>query len=57
VKLGLIPIFASPKGSGICKRLYQLENNSVGKLMVHKKTRESEKLVLVRPTFERVVGK
>ncbi len=54
VKLGLIPIFASPKGSGICKRLYQLENNSVGKLMIHKKTRESEKLVLVRPTFEKV---
>jgi hypothetical protein len=54
MNLGLIPIFASPKGSGICKRLYQLENNSVGKLMIHKKTAKSDKLVLVRPTFERV---
>ncbi|RVU86307.1 hypothetical protein EOL70_02335 [Leucothrix sargassi] len=54
LKLGLIPIFASPKGSGICKRLYQLENNAVGKLMIHKKSGDTDKLVLVRPTFERV---
>lgn len=51
-KLGLIPIFASPKGSGICKRLYQLENNQYGKLSVRQKT--SGKLMLLKPTFERL---
>jgi hypothetical protein len=51
-KLGLIPIFASPKGSGICKRLYQLENNQYGKLSVRKK--EAGKLLLLKPTFERL---
>lgn len=51
-KLGLIPIFASPKGSGICKRLYQLENNQYGKLSVRQK--EAGKLLLLKPTFERL---
>jgi len=54
LKLGLIPIFASPKGSGICKRLYQLDNNQQGKLEVRKKTSDSNQLRLVQPTFERV---
>ena len=54
LKLGLIPIFASPKGSGICKRLYQLDNNPQGKLEVRRKAADSNKLLLVRPTFERI---
>lgn len=54
LNLGLIPIFASPKGSGICKRLYQLENNAIGKLSVRQKAKGSGKLLLVQPTFERV---
>jgi hypothetical protein len=54
LKLGLIPIFASPKGSGICKRLYQLDNNPQGKLEVRRKASDSSKLLLVRPTFERI---
>lgn len=54
LKLGLIPIFASPKGSGICKRLYQLDNNQAGKLEVRQKASNSNKLLLVQPTFERV---
>ncbi|MEZ5538305.1 MAG: hypothetical protein R3F02_22085 [Thiolinea sp.] len=51
-KLGLIPVFASPKGSGICKRLYQLDNNQYGKLNVRQKS--GGKLLLLKPTFERV---
>ncbi len=54
LKLGLIPIFASPKGSGICKRLYQLDNNQQGKLEVRRKASDSSKLLLVQPTFERI---
>lgn len=54
LKLGLIPIFASPKGSGICKRLYQLDNNTSGKLTIRQKDTHSGKLLLVRPTFERI---
>jgi len=54
VNLGLIPIFASPKGSGICKRLYQLENNSIGKLSVRMKAENTSKLLLVKPTFARI---
>ena len=52
--LGLIPIFASPKGSGICKRLYQLDNNQQGKLEVRQKASDSNQLLLVQPTFERI---
>lgn len=51
-KLGLIPVFASPKGSGICKRLYQLENNYYGKVSVRKKSKG--KLILLKPTFEQI---
>lgn len=54
LNLGLIPIFASPKGSGICKRLYQLENNAIGKLSVRQKAKGSGKLLLIQPTFEHV---
>jgi len=55
LKLGLIPIFASPKGSGICKRLYQLNNTVNGKLSIHQKDTKSGNLLLLRPTFERVI--
>lgn len=51
-KLGLIPVFASPKGSGICKRLYQLDNNHYGKVSVRQKVKG--KLWLSKPTFERL---
>lgn len=54
LKLGLIPIFASPKGSGICKRLYQLDNNARGKLTIREKDTHSGKLLLIRPTFEKL---
>jgi len=49
---GLIPIFASPKGSGICKRLYQLSNHITGNISIHEKI--NGKLVLSKPTFERI---
>lgn len=51
-KLGLIPVFASPKGSGICQRLYQLDSNQYGKLNIRQK--EAGKLRLLKPTFERL---
>lgn len=54
IKLGLIPIFASPKGSGICKRLYQLVDNKNGKLNAYQKNAKSNNLVLLKPTFERI---